>query len=219
MLDIQRPGYFSGSFIGQIVSLFSQSAPRLNGYAAEQEHLNGVPRILLIELKDIAGIRWAEQGPHRLQLINNYEVLHGETNLINLLSTIYSDERFEKPCRDQAVLCLNALLGEKPTKELQGFVTNFDEAHPFARRWGVMELRERNDSTSNLAYLYIVIVTSDHPEVRRAAVEGLGETGNSACLDALRNISPHDPIYNEAQEAIKKNSSQSRLYYPVKRLK
>jgi hypothetical protein len=203
MLDIQRPGYFSGSLIGQIISYFSPTTPNSNGHHQQPEHINGVPRVLLIELKDIAGIRWADQRPHRLDLINNYEIIHGETNLINLFSIIYSDERFEKPSRDQAVLCLNALLGEKPTKELQGLVTNFDEVHPFARRWGVIELRERNSSTSNLAYLYIVIVTSDHPEVRKAAVEGLGETGNSACLDPLRNISPHDPIYNEAQEAIR----------------
>lgn len=203
MLDVQRPGYFSGSILGQIVAYFSPYTPKSNGHDRQSEHLNGVPKILLIELKDIAGIRWAEQRPHRLDLINNYETIHGEINLINLLSTIYSDERFEKPCRDQAVLCLNALLGEKPNKELQGLVTNFDEVHPFARRWGVMELRERNDGTANLAFLYIVIVTSDHPEVRKAAAEGLGETGNSACLDALRNISPHDPIYNEAQEAIR----------------
>ncbi|GEM_PF-5187642 len=205
MLDIKKPGYFSGSIFGQIVSIFSPYSSRTNGHHSQQpEYINGVPRNLLDELKDIAGFRWAEQRPHRLDLINNYEIQYGETDLINLLSTIYSDERFEKPCRDQSVLCLNALLGEKSNKELHGLVTNFDEIHPFARRWGVMDLRERNDSTANLAFLYIVIVTSDHPEVRKAAVEGLGETGNSACLDALRNISPHDPIYNEAQEAVKK---------------
>lgn len=156
---------------------------------------------LKTELANISKFDWEAQKAKRELLLETLLRDFYEHRVLDAFSEIYLDNTQGKTVRDQAVLCINRILSEKTNEDLHGYISD-EGNHQFARKWGVYELIDRDDHTANLAFLYKVVTTNDHIDIRRACAYGLGELGNGACLAALRKIKQSDPIYPEVQEAI-----------------
>ncbi len=192
--------------IGKIVRYFFGTTPQTKNKVetkTEVEH----PLDILDELHNfsipIPGISERLLNEEKELFIQEALTTYSEFELTNLLSEIYLSQRLDKNVKNQAGLCIRALVNSKSNKDLHGFISD-EIYHPVARKWAINTLIERNDLSANLTFIYRVIVDSDDIGVRKLAAFGLGEIGSKAAFEVLGNVKPTDPIYPEAQEAKKK---------------